>query len=260
MIFVGDPNQAIYGFAGADAKAYENILLRTSAKVLPLSVSYRCPKVIAELVKQHVAEFEVPEDAIEGTLRTIKEEQLSENVQAGDVILCRLNAPLVKTCIALIKEGVAARMRGRDIHKSLVKLAKDALGKGDWNDFPRLLDEHQDVATQKLRQQRHSEASVGALADRYEGVRAIYHGRLPASLEAFKAAVDALFAEDVKCVELSSIHRAKGLEWENVFALKPQKCPLIWKGQSAWEKGQEMNLKYVRDTRALKTLTMVEEK
>ena len=43
-IFVGDERQSIYGFAGADIDAIPRIIQRTNATVLPLSLSYRCPK------------------------------------------------------------------------------------------------------------------------------------------------------------------------------------------------------------------------
>ena len=42
-LFVGDPYQAIYAFAGADARSLERIVERTGATRLPLSVSFRCP-------------------------------------------------------------------------------------------------------------------------------------------------------------------------------------------------------------------------
>ncbi len=41
LLFVGDPKQAIYGFAGADTRAMSRIVERTQATVLPLSVTYR---------------------------------------------------------------------------------------------------------------------------------------------------------------------------------------------------------------------------
>src|SRR5690606_27887046 len=42
-MFVGDPNQAIYAFAGADSGSLQRIARTTAATVLPLSVSFRCP-------------------------------------------------------------------------------------------------------------------------------------------------------------------------------------------------------------------------
>nr|MDQ3399080.1 UvrD-helicase domain-containing protein [Deinococcota bacterium] len=40
LLFVGDPRQSIFGFAGADTDALERIVRRSDATVLPLSVTY----------------------------------------------------------------------------------------------------------------------------------------------------------------------------------------------------------------------------
>ena len=52
LLFVGDPRQAIMGFAGADNESYDKIVQRTGATELPLSVCYRCPKLVINLVKK----------------------------------------------------------------------------------------------------------------------------------------------------------------------------------------------------------------
>jgi hypothetical protein len=44
LLFVGDPRQSIFGFAGADTDALDRIVTRANATVLPLSISYRCPE------------------------------------------------------------------------------------------------------------------------------------------------------------------------------------------------------------------------
>src|SRR6266568_4336976 len=46
MIFVADRKQAIQGFAFADTNSVQNILDKTSAKALPLSICYRCAKEV----------------------------------------------------------------------------------------------------------------------------------------------------------------------------------------------------------------------
>ena len=48
FVAVGDPCQAIYGFTGADHASLENIAKEFEATELPLTVTYRCPKAIAE--------------------------------------------------------------------------------------------------------------------------------------------------------------------------------------------------------------------
>jgi DNA helicase IV len=71
------------------------------------------------------------------------------------------------------------------------------------------------------------------------------------------AEIDAIFTEDgsAKVVLLSSIHKSKGREWDNVFILKTG--PSAW-ARKAWEKEQEDNLCYVQATRAMKKLIVVD--
>lgn len=58
---------------------------------------------------------------------------------------------------------------------------------------------------------------------------------------------------------LSSIHRAKGMEAKRVFILRPDLMPHP-KAKSEWEMGQEKNLQYVAQTRAIEELVFVDGK
>ena len=50
-LFVGDPRQAIYGFAGADCNSFDVIKTNLNCVYYPLSVNYRCPKSVLNLAK-----------------------------------------------------------------------------------------------------------------------------------------------------------------------------------------------------------------
>jgi superfamily I DNA/RNA helicase len=58
-------------------------------------------------------------------------------------------------------------------------------------------------------------------------------------------------------VTFSSVHRAKGLEADNVFIIKPSSMPSP-RAKKQWEQVQEQNIRYVAFTRAKDTLYMVE--
>jgi DNA helicase II / ATP-dependent DNA helicase PcrA len=56
-------------------------------------------------------------------------------------------------------------------------------------------------------------------------------------------------------VLLSSIHKAKGQEWPCVYWLRtPPRSQ-----QQEWQQQQELNLKYVAATRAMRELVLVQE-
>ena len=72
--------------------------------------------------------------------------------------------------------------------------------------------------------------------------------------------VKAIFTDDAddEYICLSTIHKAKGLEANNVFLLAPSLIPSIY-AKEDWELKQENNLMYVAITRAKKTLSFIDE-
>lgn len=259
IVFVGDPRQAIYGFAGADSQSFQNIVERTQATVLPLSVTWRVPTSAVALAKQIVPAIEAAPTAIEGTVRTIKDTEIQAHLKSGDLVLSRTTAPLIRLAISLIRQRIPARVKGRDIAKGLLAVAKSALGKKyAWSEFHAALDDYFEAESNKLATRKYSEAQVQALEDKIEGLRAAYEGFNSPSFEDFSREVEGLFSDGTAVIELSTVHRAKGLEAQNVFIIEPEKLPLTWKGQRDWQYVQEENLRYVAITRVQNTLTFVE--
>ena len=60
--------------------------------------------------------------------------------------------------------------------------------------------------------------------------------------------------ESKDCILLSSIHKAKGREWESVMILDYGNFPWRFADSQPWEYEQEENLQYIAVTRAKKTL------
>jgi DNA helicase-2/ATP-dependent DNA helicase PcrA len=133
---VGDRHQSIYGFRGADVDAIPRLIRELNdVKVLPLTVSWRCPFSVVGLAQQMVPQFQAAPDAPEGEIEEfVSEYKLMQQVQDNDMILCRINAPLVKVCYSLIKQGKKATIVGRDIGKGLIALI-DRLKPWDINDL-----------------------------------------------------------------------------------------------------------------------------
>ena len=52
LLYLGDPRQAIFGFAGAKCHSYQLVKARSNCVELPLSICYRCPKSHIALVKE----------------------------------------------------------------------------------------------------------------------------------------------------------------------------------------------------------------
>jgi hypothetical protein len=263
MLFVGDEKQAIYGFAGADAESFRRIKQVTGATELPLSICYRCPSSHLDLARAIVPQIEARPDAPVGEIiYEPKDDRLHEIVQEGDLILCRLTAPLVTWCIKLIQNRVAARVRGRDIGRDLLgildKIYESRLGRFEYEDLPAYLKSYETEQINYLVQRDADESQIQSVADRVECLQVCFRSFDAAkSLPALMDAIEGLFSDERSAVWMSTIHKAKGLENKRVLILKPDKLPLVWEDQQPWQFEQEMNLKYVALTRATETLIIM---
>lgn len=257
FIAVGDENQAITGYAGADCESFAKMRELAKGKEFPLSVCYRCGKKIISLAKEIVPAIEAFEENADGEIKTVQD--LSE-VKPGDVILSRKSAPTVSLCLRFIANGIPAKVKGRDMLEGLKKLIEKSKAK-DFEGLYKYLDREYKKVIKKItnRGNKEPENSIQAITfrDKIECIKSIAE-----SCNLFSDMDDKLnnlFSDyaDGRYVMLSTIHKAKGLEWDRVFIILPQDIPLKWKGQQEWEYQQEMNLKYVAITRAKKELFFV---
>lgn len=267
MLAVGDPRQAIFGFAGADSSSFAKLAEQAEATELPLSVCYRCPRTVIELAQGIVPQIEAAPDAPEGKVSRWDEDEFEAGVEEGDLVLCRVTAPLIAKCYSLIASGVPARVRGRDIGKGLVSTFKDAVklqvkhaGAYNRDTFAAYLDEYQAAAVAELRRRLGEDAdySVEALADRVECVRVVFARANPETVKAFSDEVDSLFSDERAAVTLSTVHRAKGLENDRVIILRWARLGDDSRCDREWQAQQEINLQYVAVTRARKELILVD--
>lgn len=275
-IWLGDKRQAIYGFTGADAEAFDRIATVTGAKRLPLSICYRCAKRVVALAQRIVPEIQAAPDAPEGAVVQITEDNLlslatnhyRHNRGSLFLLLCRVNAPLIENCFKLIREGVPARVKGRDIGQQLLRAFDEMTRMPDFDmaRFREFADEYYRVKYAALARRQSSENQVAALGDRVNSLRAIYDalslenarirsrvdGPTPPFSDAglYRARLQSLFTDGEECITFSSIHKAKGLEAAKVGLLRPDLLP----HPNARDVEQERNLAYVAITRAREEL------
>jgi len=264
ILFVGDPQQAIYGFAGADSQSIEKIAKRTEATSFPLSICYRCPKTHLDLAIAIVPHIEARPDAIDGVVKEIDLDSLHKYVQPSDLIICRLNAPLVKACLSLVVRGISARLSSNDLSKELEEMVY-AVGRQknfSLEQFGKHLQSYQRERESYL-DTKNEMSKIQSLKDKLDAIRYCYQSfEQLDSIEDLSKTLMGLFGKDSKgdFVQLSTIHSAKGLEANRVFILHPEKLPLERVGQLDWEKQQEQHLHYVALTRAKQELWLVKGK
>jgi hypothetical protein len=257
--------QAIYGFAGADADSFQQFVAHLKAVEKPLSVTYRCPVAHVKLAQQYVPVIQAAPGAKEGTVTIAQEEALYDLVKNGDLILCRKTAPLIEACIKLIRSGIPARVRGRDVSATLVSLAKKISKRYRTKTPEAFLDAVDTYREQEMiviSRQKDPEAKLLALSDRCDALIALQQGFNSPSVEALCASIEGLFADDGSNppVWLSTIHRAKGLEADRVLLLEYDHLPMTYKGISPDQAEQERNLVYVALTRSKDELVLFYEK
>jgi len=254
LITVGDPRQAIYGFAGADANSYEHLRnLNGKCIKLPLSVSYRCSKGVVKEAQNIVPQITAAPNAEEGIVRAAS---LTE-VRDGDWILCRNLKPLVQVYIWLLKNKIKSKIRGKEIGEGILAL----INKTKANTLDQLdnkLQQEQGNLLNKLKnkgvKKPLSHPRMELLQEQIDVIQCL--AEEAKTLTDLKNTLRNIFSNDTKGILLSTIHKAKGLENERIFFLCPELIPSRFAVQP-WEFEQEENLRYVAVTRAKRELLYV---
>ena len=264
FIAVGDRNQAINGFAGADCSSFDKIANQPSTIELPLSVNYRCGTNMVNLAKEIVPQIKAHKGAIKGEVFHVK--QLTRSLfQDNDMVLCRTSAPLVGLCMKLIVSGITAVVKGKDIAQDLKNLIENANTK-DIKEVLHYLDEEKKKCINIIREERKCDEATAKnamkyinLEDRCKCIENICMYSIKDTTQ-LKSYINMMFTDDKieNAVMLSTAHKSKGLEANRVMILLPDKLPLKFPNQQRWQEVQELNLKYVAITRARKELIFVD--
>lgn len=261
-IFVGDRAQAIYGFTGADADAIDQIVHDFRCVQMPLTVTFRCPKAVVALARTVVSHIEAADVAPEGVVSAAgpddwKKMVADKMLRADDAILCRNTKPLVSTAYSLIRAGVACHVEGKDIGVGLLKLANRYAARS-LDELREKLELYMDREVAKL-VSKGKETQAEALEDRIQTLFVIMDECQ--SLDQLRQKIADMFldadSERRPTLTLSTVHKAKGREWEHVYILnRDALMPSRWARQ-AWQLEQENNLIYVAYTRAKHELTLL---
>ena len=254
LIAVGDPYQAIYGFRGADSTAMEMIINDFGAKVLPLSISYRCSKSVVKEANVYMPDIKAFDKSPEGSVEEIGSYEV-ETFSSEDAILCRNTAPLVKMAYSFIGRGVPVNMLGRDIGAGLISFIKSF----KTNSISELESEMSSwYEIQKAKAEKDgNESKFESSTDKYDSVKIFIDQIDNDSVTNLIECIESLFSdEEDSNLTLATIHKSKGLEWNKVFILDKHRFFPRW-ARKEWMKIQERNIVYVAITRAKKSLNYI---
>lgn len=263
FVFVGDSKQAIYGFNSADPKSFEELKKIPNTKLLPLSVCYRCPKKIISFVKHIVPQIEPAENAIEGSVSFDKS---LKDINDGDTVLCRNNAPLFQIFASFARMGKKAFIVGDDFEDSLKELIENNYHdeiNANLNEIGLMSELYRFYFKKRkdLMDGNGYEATMCdnmpdmiALIDKIGVIKVLCEG-INNTTELINR-LDRLFNTEKEGIRLITAHKAKGAEYPNVFIAKPELFDATKKNME-WEKVQEQNLEYVAYTRAMRNLSFI---
>lgn len=262
----GDIRQTINAWCGSDSESFEHLKdpdeFHRPAVELPLTTCYRCGKKIIEYAKRYVDnDIHAMDTAEDGIVR--HDASLSET-NDGDLVLCRNIAPLMEVYRRGVALGKKMYFRGEELGNSLVNAADCAEG----DTIPEIIFDIKSrlVSTWALitretgvdERETMTDPRIISLLDTIKTME-----NLPKTVETRKDlqkfAKDVFSDEGMAGVQLSTIHRAKGLEADNVFVV----CPSLIPSRLAtldWQKQEEQNLLYVMCTRPKHSLNFVTEK
>lgn len=260
FIAIGDPNQAIYSFSGADAKSFQKFLSYPNTVEYPLSVNYRCPYEVIQYVRKATGVDILPHDgALQGKAVNLKA-SLHEVPKNDSMVLCRYNMPLAKLCIEYLMNGIKAYIKGKDIGENLCNLIKKA-DKVDMQATILWLEASLGKIKNKLLVKYRlpiadieKMSEVVNMSDKIEAIRVITAGCKTSNDGTMK--IRNIFQETGTGICLCTVHKAKGLEMDHVFIICDWLMPSAY-AKTDEEKEQEENLRYVAYTRPTKSLNFI---
>ena len=251
MMFVGDSNQSINGWAGADSDALIKIAERFSPTVLPLSVTYRCPSLHVQIAQILVPRIEARNNAPAGDFLQQPLSAALQGLPAHALILCRQRQPLVEVCMRLRKAGKNATVKDDALRGELTDLLTDQRDR--LSNFQHSCDQFRS-SIRRLRdnrKERETQPEWFALLSAYI---ALVDSSDATSFSALQREIAELFAERKDGIRCLTAHKSKGLSAEHVLIIYPELFDTTERECTEEECRQERNLFYVAITRSKQTL------
>ena len=233
VIAVGDDDQNIYGFRGSDSQYMQSIVEQEGAKLYEMTDNYRSAKAVVDCanrfvqcipgrLKRTTIQSATREDGKVMKLKSLLDTEI--NVQGSTAILTRTNEETMQVAYELEQRGlhatVAQSMGGfRFGNLAEVRYFLKQLGRNEIS----ISKEKWLKAKQRTLETYASSTCLSVIkhffAD-FEATRQVfYHSDLREFI--FESNIEDFIAADDQSVFVSTIHKAKGCEFDTVYLLSP---------------------------------------
>jgi superfamily I DNA/RNA helicase len=227
FISVGDEKQCINSFAGSDINSFNKLKGLPNTINLPLSISYRCPKKIVRYAQSLVPEIQHAENAIDGYINFNSK---IEDLIDGDMVICRNTGPLIKLYVHLITNNVKCYLKGNDVGLNLLDLINDIQTEnliemfGILNEMlKKYVNNRNNIGCESI-EEIYDTQSYGDLIDKIDCLK-ILSKVVNTKTDLINKIKEIFSDENKQGVCLSTIHKSKGLEADNVYILNKNLTP-----------------------------------
>lgn len=232
LLAVGDPQQEIYQWRNSmGALAWAHARDKLHARVLPLTITWRCDTAIVDQANQIVPELRARPGAGAGLVSSIAWKSLPDEIKraplpnglltdadlASTYVLSRNNRWALSAAMFLWKKRVAFELNaGKEMLDPLIRLLDDVL---DLRDRERFL-----VSLQKWHAEAimiAEKANAPSMADRADEERSMLEDLVDeVEPTRIKRMLYDLITPNASGVLISTVHKVKGLEADRVFLLR----------------------------------------
>ncbi len=255
FVAIGDEKQAIYGFAGASEESFRELANEKNTVTMPLSICYRCSKNIIKFTQKKVSDIYAREDAPWGKVEF--NTKLSE-IQSGDMVLCRNSEPLVKLFVWMLEQGIKCHIKGAEqFHHDILSFINKISDFSTQNEMYTAINTFLDSEITKINTIGGEDMVAAKRAEVNEMCKMLLYLNTT-NKSKMREKINDIFGKSEEGICLTTVHKAKGLEADNVFILAPR----LLLGEQVtkdWEKQQEENLAYVAYTRAKNNLYFIDK-
>ncbi len=250
VILVGDDDQNIYGFRGADAAYMQQLITGKGAVKYELTENYRSKDNIVSLANQWAATIsqrlktqpcfasqqqngliQITQYAHHNIITPLAAIIGKAALSGSTCVLTKTNEEAQLLCSLLLQQGLRAKLIQSNDCFSLGNLYELRYFSDSINsdaDHPLITDEDWANAKRRLQAHIHSSAQKDlalATIQAFEAVHTVRKYKSDWQAFLFESKLEDFLGMDTEVIDASTIHKAKGKEFDNVYLLLQQFTP-----------------------------------